>query len=538
MASKDPFGDLALAGGLVKKTMAEQKASSMVRQTPPTPPKPAADGAAGSPALAGYIHSAAARPSPPKGSMGTSSKNSSTGSLAGLVDDPFAGLGGISKPAPMAAQRPPVSQSPTQQRAEQPAPVQQFPAAASGPPQSASPSPVPSAFDLEDMFGPAGSAQQQVQPSKPAAVAIDHDDPFAAFAKTAAVLGKKGLKAAQAGLAQLETALEGMDKTAAEHADSSTLHSSHQHPNHNDNHHQQQHPPYEDDLPAERVLSIAIHISEMPSHKQPDALARLPAAVRRKVMALLQEQAVIQAEELCNAEDPGRSAPSKAASPAVASRSTAPAGGLNRVLSGSDGQLADLLGGGGPAVGGSAGRAAATHKSSSMTNLGGLEALAGHVDVSGHQDLYDDGSSQRGDGDEPELRRQLRAARAAEKHAKMKAALAEKQAKEAEEVQRREQQQAHKLAHRERIETWRNKNKGNVRGLLSSLQTVLWEDSGWKPIGMADLLERAQVRKAWMKANLLVHPDKVRQRNGGDEQVAIADMIFDALKEAWGQFKG
>jgi hypothetical protein len=47
-----------------------------------------------------------------------------------------------------------------------------------------------------------------------------------------------------------------------------------------------------------------------------------------------------------------------------------------------------------------------------------------------------------------------------------------------------------------------------------------------------------QVRKAWMKANLLVHPDKVRQRNGGDEQVAIADMIFDALKEAWGQFRG
>jgi hypothetical protein len=41
-----------------------------------------------------------------------------------------------------------------------------------------------------------------------------------------------------------------------------------------------------------------------------------------------------------------------------------------------------------------------------------------------------------------------------------------------------------------------------------------------------------------MKANLLVHPDKVRQRAGSDEQVAVADMIFDALKEAWGQFKG
>lgn len=183
-----------------------------------------------------------------------------------------------------------------------------------------------------------------------------------------------------------------------------------------------------------------------------------------------------------------------------------------------------------------------------------------------------------------------------------------------------------------------------MRGLLGSLQTVLWEGSGWAPLGMGDLLEpnqvgvwgdrgegvgspgldasgpallagrargralRAcgalsghtatapaggrlsptvaspppncrtanrhttdrptanhplpqppnqptpnrlrppnrrpaaqpppQVRKAWMKANLLVHPDKVRQRAGSDEQVAVADMIFDALKEAWGQFKG
>ncbi|KAF6244110.1 DnaJ domain-containing protein [Scenedesmus sp. NREL 46B-D3] len=211
---------------------------------------------------------------------------------------------------------------------------------------------------------------------------------------------------------------------------------------------------------------------------------------------------------------------------------------MSKSHSSSDGQLADLLSGGGPA--GAAARGPAPAKSSSMTNLGGLEGLSlDAVDAGRHGDLYADpttGAAVAG-GDEPELRRQLRAARAAEKHAKMKAALAEQQAKEAAEAERRQQQQAHKQAHKERIETWRNKNKGNVRGLLGSLQTVLWEGSGWKPIGMGDLLEPAQVRKAWMKANLLVHPDKVRQRNGGDEQVAIADMIFDALKEAWGQFR-
>jgi hypothetical protein len=35
--------------------------------------------------------------------------------------------------------------------------------------------------------------------------------------------------------------------------------------------------------------------------------------------------------------------------------------------------------------------------------------------------------------------------------------------------------------------------QGNVRGLLGSLQTVLWEDSGWQPFNMGDLLEPAQV---------------------------------------------
>jgi hypothetical protein len=50
-----------------------------------------------------------------------------------------------------------------------------------GPAQSAPASPVPSSFDLEDMFGPASNTEQQMQPSPPAAVTIDHDDPFAAF---------------------------------------------------------------------------------------------------------------------------------------------------------------------------------------------------------------------------------------------------------------------------------------------------------------------------------------------------------------------
>lgn len=40
-----------------------------------------------------------------------------------------------------------------------------------------------------------------------------------------------------------------------------------------------------------------------------------------------------------------------------------------------------------------------------------------------------------------------------------------------------------------------------------------------------------------MKANLVVHPDKVRQKGGSAETIARADMIFDILKAAWGKYE-
>jgi hypothetical protein len=75
-----------------------------------------------------------------------------------------------------------------------------------------------------------------------------------------------------------------------------------------------------------------------------------------------------------------------------------------------------------------------------------------------------------------------------------------RQAKEVEEANRRQQQVEYKATHRERIDAWKNKNKGNVRGLLGSLQTVLWEGSGWAPLGMGELLEPNQVGGGWVGA--------------------------------------
>lgn len=49
----------------------------------------------------------------------------------------------------------------------------------------------------------------------------------------------------------------------------------------------------------------------------------------------------------------------------------------------------------------------------------------------------------------------------------------------------------------------------NIRALLSTLHTVLWESSGWNPPQMTDLVETGKVKKQYMKANLIIHPDKV-----------------------------
>lgn len=105
---------------------------------------------------------------------------------------------------------------------------------------------------------------------------------------------------------------------------------------------------------------------------------------------------------------------------------------------------------------------------------------------------------------EPEIRRQLRAARLAEKHSKMRQALAEKLAMDDELARRKEEQVSLKDQYKQAIDLWKNKHKGNIRGLLGSLQSVLWEGSGWVPVGMGDLLEGSQVKKVYMKANLLV----------------------------------
>ncbi len=64
-----------------------------------------------------------------------------------------------------------------------------------------------------------------------------------------------------------------------------------------------------------------------------------------------------------------------------------------------------------------------------------------------------------GDENEPEIRKRLRAARLAEKHAKMQSALASKLAADEAEAKQREEQVALKEQHKALVEAWKNKSK-------------------------------------------------------------------------------
>uniref|UniRef100_A0A3B3ZSK8 J domain-containing protein n=1 Tax=Periophthalmus magnuspinnatus TaxID=409849 RepID=A0A3B3ZSK8_9GOBI len=81
---------------------------------------------------------------------------------------------------------------------------------------------------------------------------------------------------------------------------------------------------------------------------------------------------------------------------------------------------------------------------------------------------------------------------------------------------------------------WIEGKERNIRALLSTLHTVLWEgETRWKQVGMADLVTPDQVKKYYRKAVLVVHPDKAT----GQPYEQYAKMIFMELNDAWSEFE-
>ncbi|KAJ8555567.1 hypothetical protein K7X08_013063 [Anisodus acutangulus] len=86
------------------------------------------------------------------------------------------------------------------------------------------------------------------------------------------------------------------------------------------------------------------------------------------------------------------------------------------------------------------------------------------------------------------------------------------------------------------IKRWASGKEGNLRALLSTLQYILGPDSGWQPISLTEIITTAAVKKAYRKATLYVHPDKLQQRGASIQQKYVCEKVFDLLKAAWNSF--
>lgn len=101
----------------------------------------------------------------------------------------------------------------------------------------------------------------------------------------------------------------------------------------------------------------------------------------------------------------------------------------------------------------------------------------------------------------------------------------------------------------DRLDAWQYKNgvSRNIRALLSSLQNVLyvhfecvpadvylhsrWKDCKWKAVSLGALVSFADVRKAYRKSLIIVHPD--RHQNADAEHQVISERVFQALNQGW-----
>ncbi|KGN59981.1 auxilin-like protein 1 [Cucumis sativus] len=115
-------------------------------------------------------------------------------------------------------------------------------------------------------------------------------------------------------------------------------------------------------------------------------------------------------------------------------------------------------------------------------------------------------------------------------------ALAEKNIRDI--LAQKEQEERNRLAESldAEVKRWSSGKEGNLRALLSTLQYILGPDSGWQAVPLTDIITTAAVKKAYRRATLSVHPDKLQQRGATIQQKYICEKVFDLLKAAWNRF--
>ncbi|CAI8587358.1 unnamed protein product [Vicia faba] len=86
------------------------------------------------------------------------------------------------------------------------------------------------------------------------------------------------------------------------------------------------------------------------------------------------------------------------------------------------------------------------------------------------------------------------------------------------------------------IRLWSSDKETDIRQLLSTLHHILWPESGWSATPYMILIENSQVKKAYQKARLCLHPDKLQQRGATLLQKNVAEKAFSILQDAWTAF--
>ncbi|CAH8649058.1 unnamed protein product [Heterobilharzia americana] len=79
---------------------------------------------------------------------------------------------------------------------------------------------------------------------------------------------------------------------------------------------------------------------------------------------------------------------------------------------------------------------------------------------------------------------------------------------------------------------WAEGKDRNLRALLCSLPTILWDGVRWNHVGMADLITRDQVKRQYRNAARAVHPDKWM----GTPYENMARLVFVELNDAMAEF--
>lgn len=88
-----------------------------------------------------------------------------------------------------------------------------------------------------------------------------------------------------------------------------------------------------------------------------------------------------------------------------------------------------------------------------------------------------------------------------------------------------------------KVKQWSEEHgqKKQLQALLSSMHTILWDGAKWKQVSLGDLLEDKKLRRCYLRATLVVHPDKTADL--GAEQRFLAKRIFDALTQAHTEYQ-